>query len=77
MKLTPLREPEPNSAPRLRYFGLQFQLPGSQQVITASGELIFDDHRRGELGVRFTGLPDTSAADIERFLGSRHGRGNC
>src|SRR5262245_51488149 len=68
MKLVRMQEPTPGKAPR--YMGLQFQLPGSQQVITASGELVFDDHRAGELGVRFTGLPDASAADIDRFLAS-------
>ncbi len=75
IRLARLQEPLPASAPR--YVGLQFQLPGSQQIITASGELVSDDQEDGELGVRFTGLPDASAADLDRFLASSSGRGNC
>ncbi len=75
MRLARLREPNQKSGPR--FMGLQFQLPGSQHVITASGEMVFDDHRRGELGVHFTGLPAATVADIERFLASTENRGNC
>ncbi len=75
IRLAKMSEPALKSAPK--YMGLQFQLPGSVSIITASGEIVFDDHRGGELGVRFTGLPEASAADIDRFLAAQHGRGNC
>lgn len=65
---------EPSTAPR--FMGLQFQLPGTEQIITASGEAVFDDDG-GTVGVRFTGLPQASAAVIERYLASSHGRGNA
>jgi hypothetical protein len=51
-----------------RFVGLQFQLPGSEEVITASGEVVFDDEGSRALGIRFTALPERSAMAIERFL---------
>ncbi len=75
MRLARLREPSGKAMPR--FMGLQFQLPGSRHVITASGEMVFDDHRNGDLGVRFTGLPAATVADIESFLAGGSHRGNC
>jgi hypothetical protein len=59
---------EPGAAPR--YMGLQFQLPGSADVITASGEAVNGPAtgERGAVGVRFTRLPASAAVLIERFL---------
>src|SRR4051812_4841539 len=67
MRLVPLLEP--TDAPR--YMGLQFQLPGTGEVITASGEAVFSAGERGAVGVRFTRLPAGSAALLERFMSDR------
>ena len=64
MRLVPMLEP--TEAPR--FMGLQFQLPGSDDVITASGEAVFVTGERGAVGVRFTKLPSKSAALIEKFI---------
>jgi hypothetical protein len=64
MRLQTFREPA--GAPR--YMGLQFQLPGSEDVITASGEAVFEDDSARAVGVRFTALPEPAAAAIDRFL---------
>lgn len=64
MRLYPMREPA--GAPR--YMGLQFQLPGSDQVVTAAGEVVFSEGDKGAVGVRFTRLSPASAALIDRFL---------
>jgi hypothetical protein len=67
-RLVPLLEPDTRSAPR--FMGLQFQLPGSEEILTASGEMIAlqgDDDRRS-VGVRFTNLPPQAAWAIEAFL---------
>ena len=48
--------------------GLQFQLPGTQEVLSASGEAVFKDTARGEIGVRFTRLPREARERLERFL---------
>jgi hypothetical protein len=69
MRLETFREPA--GAPR--FMGLQFQLPGVDEVITASGEAVFADARdedgsRRAVGIRFTALPPRSAALIESFL---------
>ncbi|HEX3698241.1 MAG TPA: PilZ domain-containing protein [Polyangia bacterium] len=50
-----------------RYMGLQFQLPGTDIVITASGEAISAD-AASTVGVRFTNLPPDAARAIEDFL---------
>ena len=50
-----------------RYMGLQFQLPGTDIVITASGEAISAD-AASAVGVRFTNLPPDAARAIEDFL---------
>jgi hypothetical protein len=67
MRLVPMLEP--TEAPK--YMGLQFQLPGTDDVITASGEAVFVAGERGAVGVRFTRLPSESAALIDRFLSAQ------
>jgi hypothetical protein len=67
MRLVPMLEP--TEAPR--FMGLQFQLPGSNDVVTASGEAVFVAGERGAVGVRFTRLPSESAAMIDRFLSAQ------
>ena len=54
-----------------RFVGLQFQLPGCADVITASGEVVAGSPEEGPYGVRFTRLPAVSAARIGRFLSVR------
>jgi hypothetical protein len=51
-----------------RFVGLQFQLPGSADVITASGEVVTAPTNEGPYGVRFTRMPAVSASRIGRFL---------
>jgi len=50
--------------------GLQFQLPGREEILTASGELVTE--ASGEIGhtmgLRFTNLPPDAAWAIEAFL---------
>jgi hypothetical protein len=64
-RLAPMIEPDPSRAPR--FMGLQFQLPGRNDVLTASGEMVMLDGGR-TVGVRFTNLPPDAAWAIERFL---------
>jgi hypothetical protein len=66
IRLVPMLEPTETP----KYMGLQFQLPGCDDVITASGEAVFIAGERGAVGVRFTRLPSASAAIIDRFLAS-------
>ena len=66
MRLVPMLEP--TEAPK--FMGLQFQLPGTDTVISASGEAVFVAGERGAVGVRFTRLPRESAAAIDRVLGA-------
>lgn len=54
-----------------RFVGLQFQLPGSNDVITASGEVVSSNTSEGPLGVRFTTMPAVSKDRISRFLAER------
>jgi hypothetical protein len=54
-----------------RFVGLQFQLPGSSDVLTASGEVVSGSTGEGPYGVRFTRMPAVSAARIGRFLATR------
>lgn len=68
-RLKPLLEPESSRAPR--FMGLQFQLPGQDEILTASGEMMAlqNDNGAGEsVGVKFTNLPPQSAWAIEAFL---------
>jgi hypothetical protein len=64
-RLVPLLEPEAKRAPR--FMGLQFQLPGQEAILTASGETITLDSGKS-VGIRFTNLPPQSAWAIEAFL---------
>jgi hypothetical protein len=56
---------EPRHAPR--FMGLQFQLPGTEAIVTAAGEAVSADDAPA-VGVRFTNLPPDSAWAIETFL---------
>jgi hypothetical protein len=46
---------------------LQFQLPGTDTIITASGEAISAD-AASTVGIRFTNLPPDAARAIDAFL---------
>lgn len=50
-----------------RFMGLQFQLPGTDTVITASGEAVTAD-AASTVGVRFTNLPPDAVRAIDAFL---------
>jgi hypothetical protein len=63
-RLVPMIEPDQSRAPR--YMGLQFQLPDSKEVLSASGETITRGGRT--VGVRFTHLPPDAAWAIESYL---------
>ncbi len=63
--------PISGARPGTRFIGLQFQLPGSADVITASGELVSAANHEGPLGVRFTRMPAVSAAQLGRFLAAQ------
>ena len=65
MKLVPLLEPTDKTP---RFMGLQFQLPGTREVISASGEAVFADGEDGPVGVRFTRLSPVEADLIEKFV---------
>jgi PilZ domain-containing protein len=68
-RLMPLLEPDTNRAPR--FMGLQFQLPGQEEILTASGETVSaqdGDNAGKTVGIRFTNLPPQSAWAIEAFL---------
>jgi len=54
-----------------RFVGLQFQLPGFEDVLTASGEIVSSPMQDGPIGVRFTRMPAISAARLGRFLAAR------
>jgi hypothetical protein len=69
MRLRPLLGPTLSSALAMPGFmGLQFQLPGSEDVLTASGEAVFVDGQDGPVGVRFTRVPTGTALSLARFL---------
>ena len=67
-RLVPLLEPDSMRSPR--FMGLQFQLPGQDEILTASGEMMSlqSDDGGKSVGVRFTNLPPQSAWAIEAFL---------
>jgi len=68
LRLLPLIEPRGDH----RFMGLQFQLPGSDAVVTASAEAVTTDRGapddRAGMGVRFTNLPRQSEAALREFL---------
>ena len=57
---------DPDSA--ARFIGLQFQLPGSEEVITASGEIVSTREESRSVGVRFTHLPSRARKAIDHYL---------
>ena len=67
MRIVPLLEP--TNAPR--YMGLQFQLPGGDDILTASAEAVFEVGQKGPVGIRFTRVPSGSAALLDRFMTGR------
>jgi hypothetical protein len=67
MRVVPLGEPEGMTP----FVGLQFQLPGSEEIVTASGEAVFASGPGGPVGIRFTRMPRASAEQIGRFVTSR------
>ena len=62
MRLEPLHEPEGAH----RFMGLQFQLPGSDRVITASAEAVSLPAGRG-VGIRLTRIAPEHLAIIDRY----------
>jgi hypothetical protein len=63
--------PLSGGSPATRFVGLQFQLPGCADVITASGEVVAGDGQPGSIGVRFTRMPAVSATQLGRFLAAQ------
>jgi hypothetical protein len=58
----------PRLTPAPSFMGLQFQLPGRPEVLTASGEVVTTDGGRA-VGIRFTRLPAAAASAIEALTG--------
>jgi hypothetical protein len=58
---------EPKITPPPIFMGLQFQLPGRPEIVTASGEAVTNDAGR-TVGIRFTRMPSTAASAIDAFL---------
>lgn len=48
------------------FVGLQFQLPGNNDVLTASGEVVREGSE--EVSIRFTHMPAASRQALEQFL---------
>jgi PilZ domain len=65
MRLRTFNEPH---LPASALSGLQFQLPGSADVITASAEVVFEDQASGVLGIRFLHLSKNAHAAIDGYL---------
>jgi hypothetical protein len=65
-RLVPIIEPRLTPAPS--FMGLQFQLPGRPEVVTASGEAVTTDNGCA-VGIRFTRLPAAAAAAIDALTG--------
>jgi len=63
--------PISGTATTSKFVGLQFQLPGSTEVITASGEIVSPVNSDGPVGVRFTRMPAISKERIGRYLADR------
>ena len=64
-RLVPIIEPRFNPAPA--FMGLQFQLPGRPEIVTASGEAVTTDGGRA-VGIRFTRLPASAASAIDAMV---------
>jgi hypothetical protein len=65
-RLVPIIEPRLTPAPS--FMGLQFQLPGRPEVVTASGQVVTTDGGRA-VGIRFTRLPAAAASAIDALVG--------
>jgi hypothetical protein len=59
---------EPTAKTPVRFVGLQFQLPGSSDILTASGEVVFNDEGSRAISLRFTHLSPATAAAIAGFV---------
>ncbi len=66
-RLVPVNEPR--IVPPPSFVGLQFQLPGRPEVMTAAGETV-NGASGHAVGIRFTRLPANAAAAIAALLGS-------
>jgi hypothetical protein len=64
MRLVPVSAPAVTAAAQ----ALQFQLPGSDEVLTASAETVSVAGPRGAVGVRFTRVPSVTAALLARLF---------
>ena len=64
-RLVPIIEPRLTPAPS--FMGLQFQLPGRSEIVTASGETVTTDGGRA-VGIRSTRLPASAASAIDALL---------
>jgi hypothetical protein len=53
---------------KVRFVGLEFQLPGSEQVLTAAGEIVSAEPQQGTIGIRFTQIPKVASKRINQFL---------
>jgi len=69
-RLVPINEPRLTPAPA--YMGLQFQLPGRPEVVTASGQALTTDGGRA-VSIRFTRLPASAASAIDLMTGQEKG----
>jgi hypothetical protein len=74
LSLAQLIEPQHNA----RRVGLQFQLPGSEEVIYAEGEVVrewaeLDTARRERSGVRFTLLTERHRRMIDAYVSRSQG----
>jgi hypothetical protein len=67
-RLIPVNEPRITPPPS--FMGLQFQLPGRPEVMTAAGETI-TGAGGDAVGIRFTRLPANATAAIEALLGAQ------
>jgi hypothetical protein len=61
-----VRLSDPDVLPR--YMGLQLQLPGSSEILSAAGEVVFCDESARTVGLRFTTLPAATANAIADFV---------
>ena len=66
LRLVPLLEPRTEQ----RFIGLQFQLPDSGSIVTASAEVMNASDGGAEIGVRFTNLAPDSERALRRFVGA-------
>ena len=65
MRIKPISQGGGN---HVRFVGLEFQLPGSDEVLTASGEIVSNESDHGSIGIRFTQIPTVASKRIKHFL---------